>query len=179
MKIDIPHIPALYSNAVPKVKLQGFMFRNLLKLMCCTDYQVMPAAIFDIAALLIMSTLHASVSMHQRQFVYRFGTTAHYCAKLYALVVSPSRTHPGRLLFALLFLNMYGDETQNSAMYGVDECMFRKLTWFYVKRIAHLMLYVKYSSLLVLDLTYVRTDRMGRSFERMPLHRLFHFRRRH
>eukprot|EP00171_Calliarthron_tuberculosum_P023599 IDg23599t1 len=72
------------------------------------------------------------------KFLALFGTTPAYCRVLWEQIGPPSNAELRHLLFALLFLKMYGNEEQNAAIFHVSVRTFRMWSWVFIKLIAAL-----------------------------------------
>ena len=74
------------------------------------------------------------------RFRSMFGVSTTVCALTWNLIgrEKPRGSRPIHLLWALLFLNGYASETQNSSLAGVDEKTFRKWAWSFVGLIANI-----------------------------------------
>ena len=92
----------------------------------------------------------------RRRFRGLFGVSPKARAKVWALIESaiPSRSTPQRLLWALLFLNVYASEHAHSLIAHVDEKTFRKWAWLIVPAIAGI-----HAVRLLLDMLIPRAPR--------------------
>ena len=77
-----------------------------------------------------------------RKFRAHFGTTPQICEKLWKML-DPcdqinERAKLKHLLWALLFMKIYGTESVLSSLVGVSEKTFRKWVWLFVEAISYL-----------------------------------------
>lgn len=75
-----------------------------------------------------------------RRFRGLFGTTPPICSFIWARIAArnahPPYSQPVHLLYALIFLKLYGTEEENKALTGKDEKTFRKWSWTYIELMA-------------------------------------------
>ncbi|ETV67416.1 hypothetical protein H257_16391 [Aphanomyces astaci] len=78
---------------------------------------------------------HSSTSTtNARRFVALFGTTLYVTSVLWAkLEPHPRGGQPRHLLWALMFLKVYGTEHVHATIAAVDEKTYRKWSWMYIK----------------------------------------------
>lgn len=78
-----------------------------------------------------------SAERELRRFKAFFGVKPSRAAEVWSLLVGhnlvPPKTQPMHLLWALLFLKVYGTEEVNAGMIGHDESTIRKWVWLLVK----------------------------------------------
>lgn len=81
-----------------------------------------------------------SFKTEQRRFRALFGVSAELCADVWSRTAAsrPPKSRPVHLLWALLFLKVYGSEQTHRTITGVDEKTFRKWSWFFIELIADL-----------------------------------------
>ncbi|KAF0702403.1 hypothetical protein AaE_015956 [Aphanomyces astaci] len=83
---------------------------------------------------------HSSTSTtNARRFVALFGTTLYVTSVLWAkLEPHPRGGQPRHLLWALMFLKVYGTEHVHATIAAVDEKTYRKWSWTYIKALEDL-----------------------------------------
>jgi hypothetical protein len=75
----------------------------------------------------------------QRRFISLFGIAPELVAHVWTGVdVGVEPTTPVHLLWALMFLKIYSNETVHATLAGADEKTFRKWSWFWVSKLANL-----------------------------------------
>ena len=79
---------------------------------------------------------------HMRTFKQWFGCSPAVLMKCWLLLVKYNRLEsgatPSHLLWACLFLKVYGKESIHAALAGCDEKTFRKWSWTMIEAIAYL-----------------------------------------
>ena len=115
----------------------------------------------EIAAEIFRRQLGNSEVIVKRRFRGLFGISVDVCVQVWNLLGKriPEASHPRHLLWALLFLKSYANETVISAMTGSDEKTQRLWIWQFVRAIARLKL-VSVIQFLFLNLTNRATDHM-------------------
>lgn len=73
-----------------------------------------------------------------RRFKGLFGCEPKHCVTLWNLISRPFGARHIHLLYALLFLKVYGTEDEHSVITHVHEQTFRKWSWIFIKLIANL-----------------------------------------
>ena len=77
-----------------------------------------------------------------RRFRATFGTNPYVCSKIWRLLheggILPRKGKPEHLLWALMFMKLYGSETIHASLTGTNETTFRKWSWLFVSAIADL-----------------------------------------
>ena len=100
---------------------------------------------FETEGLKIMKRRKKSFHTFFRQFRSHFGTTPTVCLIIWERLDPYENIRPihkgvklKHLLWALLFMKIYGTEHFHSSLTGVDEKTFRKWSWIFVDAIADL-----------------------------------------
>ena len=91
------------------------------------------------------STIIAGARSHTTficRFCAHFGTTLQICKKLWKMLDPCNQIHKKaklkHLLWALVFMKIYGTETVLSSLVGVSEKIFRKWVWLFIEAISYL-----------------------------------------
>jgi hypothetical protein len=88
-----------------------------------------------------------SVNSGLKRFRSLFGTTPLICSLIWCKLVedAPANSEPRHLLYALLFLKVYGTEAEYKSLTNCDEKTFRKWSWIFIDLISQLnVVSVKY-----------------------------------
>ncbi len=94
-----------------------------------------PPVFADIGNSMVGSAPGLSIVLESRRFRSLFGVSALVCAKAWNLTGDklPLSSSPKHLLWAFLFLKVYGSEHNYRILSGADEKTFRKWSWIFVK----------------------------------------------
>ena len=100
---------------------------------------------FEIEGSKIMKRSKKSFSSFIRRFRSHFGTTPTICLVIWerldpyeTILPTYRRVKFKHLLWALLFMKVYGTEELHTSLTGVDEKTFRKWSWIFIDAIADL-----------------------------------------
>lgn len=107
-----------------------------------SDDFVSPAAFFEIGTGLCRRAPGLHTVVHARRFRSLFGASPSVCSQLWALLAAtrPASSKPVHLLWAMMFLKIYGSEHVHASLASVDEKTLRKWIWIFVILISRLPL---------------------------------------
>ena len=102
--------------------------------------KIAPLRFAELGGAMIRNSPGLSVRTESTRFRALFGITPDVCSEIWHLLryLRPNSSRPVHLLWALLFLNVYGGEETHQTIAQVDVKTIRKCTWCFVNLIADL-----------------------------------------